>query len=108
MFANLFHRSPADDPCRLPADLRIYEVESNGTYSQTAGGRENTEYRNTYATGVCTYDGTLWGERGQDCTTIDGYCISNKYLSAILRIVVSDTGVCAFVKEQEETVVIYK
>ena len=63
-FANLFHRTSINDPCGLPADLRIYEVESDGAYPQAEGGREDSEYRNTYATGICARSGVLRGEQG--------------------------------------------
>ena len=57
-------RKNTNDPCGLPADLRIYEVESDGAYPQAEGGRENSEYRNTYATGICARSGVLRGEQG--------------------------------------------
>ena len=57
----LFCRPSADDPCRLPTDLRIYEVEGYGTYPQIEVGRKNTEYRAAYAADICACGGIVTG-----------------------------------------------
>ena len=58
------HRPSADDPCRLPTDLRIYEVEGYGTYPQIEVGRKNTEYRTAYTADICTRGGILRDKQG--------------------------------------------
>ena len=61
---NIRHNGHSRKLSDVEIDMRIYEVESDGAYPQAEGGREDSEYRNTYATGICARSGVLRGEQG--------------------------------------------
>ena len=67
---NIRHNGHSRKLSDVEIDMRLrtyfteHQFESDGTYPQAEGGRENSEYRNTYATGICARSGVLRGEQG--------------------------------------------